>query len=48
MSDGDFERLFFHPETGKAVCLSAALSYYAWHCKHHTGQITWLREANGW
>ncbi|MGH2405127.1 MAG: hypothetical protein ACRDGN_11765 [bacterium] len=22
--------------------------YYAWHCRHHTGQITWLREQNGW
>ena len=38
----------FHPETGEAVSLNAALCYYAWHCRHHTAQITWLREHHGW
>jgi uncharacterized damage-inducible protein DinB len=48
MSEEQFGRSFFHPETGEAVRLDAALCSYAWHCQHHTGQITWLREQNGW
>lgn len=48
MSDRDFARTFHHPETGRTVRLDEALCYYAWHCRHHTGQITWLREQNGW
>ena len=48
MSEEQFARSFIHPESGQAVSLNAALCYYAWHCRHHTGQITWLREQNGW
>jgi uncharacterized damage-inducible protein DinB len=48
MSDEQFARSFIHPETGATVSLRAALCYYAWHCRHHTGQITWLREQNSW
>ena len=48
MTDEQFARSFFHPETGQSVSLSAALCYYAWHCRHHTAQITWLRERHGW
>jgi hypothetical protein len=48
MTDEQFARSFFHPETGQTVRLSAALCYYAWHCRHHTGQITWLRARHGW
>ncbi len=43
-----FARGFTHPETGKSFSLNAALCYYAWHGKHHTAQITWLREQHGW
>jgi uncharacterized damage-inducible protein DinB len=48
MTEQQFARSFFHPETGKSVGLNAALCYYAWHCRHHTGQITWLRQRHGW
>jgi hypothetical protein len=48
MSEEQFARSFIHPETGKSVSLYSALCYYAWHCRHHTGQIAWLREQNGW
>jgi uncharacterized damage-inducible protein DinB len=48
MTEGDFARSFLHPETGQTVSLRAALCYYAWHCRHHTGQIRWLREQRGW
>jgi hypothetical protein len=43
-----FARSFLHPETGQTVALSAALCYYAWHCRHHIGQIRWLRQQRGW
>jgi uncharacterized damage-inducible protein DinB len=48
LSDEQLARSFVHPETGETVSLSAALGYYAWHCKHHTGQIAWLRKQNSW
>jgi uncharacterized damage-inducible protein DinB len=48
MTEAQFGRSFLHPETGKTVSLSAALASYAWHGRHHTAQITWLREQRGW
>jgi len=48
MTPAQFARSFTHPETGKSITLNAALCYYAWHCKHHTAQITWLREQHRW
>ena len=43
MAPADFQRGFNHPETGKLVLLADALPSYAWHCRHHTGQILWIR-----
>ncbi|OWK44411.1 YfiT family bacillithiol transferase [Fimbriiglobus ruber] len=48
MTDEQFRRSFYHPETGKTIRLSEALCYYAWHCRHHVAQIRWLREQRGW
>ena len=48
LSAEQLERSFIHPETGKTTRLSEALCYYAWHGRHHTGQITWLREQRAW
>jgi uncharacterized damage-inducible protein DinB len=48
MTAEQFARAFTHPETGKSISLNAALCYYAWHGKHHTAQITWLRMQHGW
>jgi uncharacterized damage-inducible protein DinB len=48
MSAEQFSRSYMHPERGRTVSLSEALCYYAWHCRHHTGQIVWLREQNKW
>jgi uncharacterized damage-inducible protein DinB len=48
MTEQQFARAFVHPETGEVVTLSAALAYYAWHGRHHTGQIQWLSEHHGW
>lgn len=43
LSSAGFERAFVHPETDATITLNSALAYYAWHGKHHTGQILWLR-----
>jgi hypothetical protein len=48
MTPEQFARAFVHPQTGQTVTLSSALCYYAWHCRHHTAQINWLREQRGW
>jgi DinB superfamily len=48
LTEMQFARTFYHPETGQNVSLNAALCSYAWHCRHHTAQITWLREQRGW
>lgn len=44
MSDKDYARAFDHPETNETVPLSLALNYYAWHSRHHTAQVAWVRE----
>jgi hypothetical protein len=48
MTPAQFARSFTHPESRKSISLNAALCYYAWHGKHHTAQIGWLRELHGW
>jgi hypothetical protein len=48
LTPAQFRRSFIHPETGKRVSLSAALCSYAWHCRHHTAQIRWLRQQHRW
>lgn len=48
MKPEDFSRTFYHPASQKTVTLDSALGYYSWHCRHHTGQIEWLREQKGW
>lgn len=44
LTDEQFARSFHHPESDQTVTLRDALCYYAWHCRHHTAQIRWLRE----
>jgi hypothetical protein len=48
MTDAQFARAYFHPEAGRTVALSAALGSYAWHGRHHTAQVLWLRQGRGW
>ncbi|MFO0799523.1 MAG: putative metal-dependent hydrolase [Gemmataceae bacterium] len=48
MTDADFARAFFHPESGSTVRLDEALAQYAWHGRHHAAQVRWVREQNGW
>jgi uncharacterized damage-inducible protein DinB len=42
-----FARAFRHPELG-VVRLDQSLSLYAWHGRHHTAQITALRNRMSW
>lgn len=48
MTDEHFSRTFYHPEWGAPQTLRRTLAYYAWHSRHHTGQILWLRQHHGW
>jgi hypothetical protein len=48
MTQEQFSRTFHHPQTGQNVALWTALTYYEWHCRHHTGQILWLRKRHNW
>lgn len=48
MSEDDFKRTFFHPESKETVDLDTNLQIYAWHCRHHLAHITSLKERMGW
>ncbi len=48
MAEDQFRRTFRHPQSGETVDLWTALNYYAWHGRHHTGQIDWLGEQYSW
>ena len=47
MTEADFRRAFRHPERG-LVRLDTNLALYSWHGRHHTAQITGLRQRMGW
>lgn len=48
MTPEQYARSFKHPQSGETVSLWLAINNYAWHGRHHTAQILWLREVNGW
>lgn len=48
MTPEQYAREFQHPQSGESVSLWLALNNYAWHSRHHTAQILWLRDSNGW
>ena len=47
MEPKDFSRVMIHPERGR-LTLDNSLRLYEWHGRHHTAQITSLRERMGW
>jgi len=47
LEPSQFERAIQHPERGP-LTLTAVLSLYAWHSRHHVAQITAQRARNGW
>jgi len=48
ISDEEWNRTVFHPETKKEISLWHLLGTYAWHSRHHTAHITSLRQLKGW
>lgn len=47
MEGSDFEKLLDHPEVGD-ISADQLLEIYGWHCPHHEGHITALRDRMGW
>ena len=43
MTPEQYARTYFHPEGSTIVPLFEALGHYAWHGRHHTAQILWVR-----
>jgi len=43
MTPEQYARTYLHPEGNAVVPLFEALGYYAWHGRHHTAQILWVR-----
>jgi hypothetical protein len=39
MTNEDFERTLYHPESG-TLSLGSYLAVYAWHCRHHVAHIS--------
>lgn len=48
MTEEQWLRTIFHPETKQQIPLWDLLKTYAWHGKHHVAQITALRNRRGW
>lgn len=44
MTDSDFKKQFFHPESQKHISLDYYLGFCSWHLRHHIAQITMLRK----
>jgi uncharacterized damage-inducible protein DinB len=48
MTDADFEKTYFHPESQKTFVLKNVLGLYAWHGNHHIAHVTELRKRMNW
>ncbi len=48
LSDADWDRTFYHPESKKEFNLKTTLALYAWHSEHHLHHIIRLKERNNW
>lgn len=48
VSDEEWPRTYFHPESNKQFTLWHLLGMYAWHGRHHVAHIIALRERNNW
>ena len=48
MAPQDFARVFRHPDRADPVTLAELAGLYAWHGRHHPGQVTTLRQSKGW
>jgi uncharacterized damage-inducible protein DinB len=48
LSNEQWERKVFHPESKREMSLWFLLGLYAWHGRHHTAHIITLREQKNW
>ncbi|MBP7821908.1 MAG: putative metal-dependent hydrolase [Saprospiraceae bacterium] len=48
MSERDFQKTFFHPESLKKLSLREVVAVYAWHGEHHYEHINQLKIRMGW
>lgn len=48
LTDAQWQRTFFHPESQRKFTLDQALVLYAWHGRHHLAHITELRKREQW
>jgi hypothetical protein len=48
LTQQDWNRTVFHPESKKQMTLWYLLGSYAWHGLHHTAHITSLKERKNW
>lgn len=48
MTEAEWARSYYHPEHKQEFTLAEVLGLYAHHCRHHAGQIAWLRGEKGW
>lgn len=48
MSEKDWERKFFHPESKREFELKTILALYAWHSEHHLQHIVQLKKRMNW
>ena len=44
LTDEQFARTYMNPRNNQLTKLSTALGIFAWHARHHTGAILWMRE----
>jgi uncharacterized damage-inducible protein DinB len=48
LTEAQWARTLFHPESQQQFQLDALLAHYAWHGRHHVAHITALRDRMGW
>ena len=48
LSEGDYSKIFIHPEHGKEFRVDENIGVYAWHCNHHLAHITETKKSNNW
>jgi uncharacterized damage-inducible protein DinB len=39
INQSDYDKTYFHPESGRVWALKDVLALYAWHCDHHLAHI---------
>lgn len=48
MNEEDWQKTYFHPESGREFTLGELAALYAWHCNHHLAHITSLKQRMNW